>query len=55
MKRYKCKTCGNTCLVDGKPTNDICGGCNNPNWKLLKRQEKYKVNGKNYIDINGEI
>ena len=43
LLRYKCD-CGNTCLVETEPDNTICGGCNNPNWKLQENQEPYKVN-----------
>lgn len=53
--RYKCLTCNNTCLSESKPDNTICGGCNNPNWKLLIFQENYKVGEKDFIHPNGEI
>ena len=55
MLRYKCTTCGNTCLQNTKPDNSVCGGCNRPNWKLLKNQEAYNINQKDYIHVCGEI
>ena len=53
--RYKCDNCGNTCLVNTKPDNSVCGGCDNPKWKLMKYQEAYRIRKANYIHPNGEI
>jgi DNA-directed RNA polymerase subunit RPC12/RpoP len=55
MLRYKCATCGNQCLQNERPDNIICGGCENPNWKLMKIQEPYIVGQKEYIHPLGEI
>lgn len=55
MVRYKCDTCGNTCLQDIRPDNSVCGGCNNPNWKIIKIQEPYMVDQKSWVHPNGEI
>ena len=55
MLRYKCATCGNKCLVEERPNNSTCGGCENPNWKLMKVQESYIVGQKEYIHPLGEI
>lgn len=52
---YKCATCGNTCLQENKPDNSVCGGCGNPDWKVMKYQKAYKVNQKDWIHPNGEI
>jgi len=43
MTRYKCTTCGNTCLQKNKPDNSICGGCKNPNWEIMEQQESYII------------
>ncbi len=53
--RYKCATCGNRCLQDYRPDNSICGGCKNPDCKLMKFQEAYMVDGKDFIHEKGEI
>lgn len=55
MIRYKCASCGNTCLQKEKPNNSVCGGCNNPNWKILKYQESYIVGQKDWIHPKGDI
>jgi hypothetical protein len=52
---YKCETCGNSCLSEVRPDNSICGGCNNPNWKIMIHQTAYKVGHKDSINNNGEI
>lgn len=53
--RYKCASCGNTCLQIDRPDNSICGGCNNPDWKIMKNQQAYIINQKDWIHTNGEI
>jgi rubrerythrin len=55
LLHYKCATCGNTCLSNERPDNSICGGCDKPDWKLMKHQESYMVNGKDYEHPLGEI
>lgn len=55
MIRYKCATCGNTCLTKDKPDNSVCGGCKNPDWKILKLQESYIIDKPNWIHPQGEI
>lgn len=55
MIRYKCATCGNTCLKKNEPNNSICGGCNKPNWKIVKNQEAYMINQQDWTHPFGEI
>ena len=55
LYRYKCANCGNTCLQEYKPDNTVCGGCNSPDWKLMIYQQSYRVDDKDYYNINGEI
>jgi DNA-directed RNA polymerase subunit RPC12/RpoP len=55
MIRYKCLTCGNTCLQHSEPNNSVCGGCSNPNWKIMKIQQSYVVNVEDWIHPLGEV
>ena len=56
LLHYKCANCGNTCLQARSPAiNESCGGCDNPNWKLMKQQEAYKPGDINYIHPKGKI
>ncbi len=55
MLRYECATCGNRCLRETRPDNTVCGGCDNPNWKLMKFQEHYIVGQDDYTHPDGEI
>ncbi len=55
MLRYMCANCGNKCLESEKPDNSICGGCTKPNWKLMKKQQSYKVGEGDYTHPQGEI
>jgi len=52
---YKCATCGNGCLDYAKPDNAVCGGCDNPDWKIAKHQQAYKVGSKDWTHPQGEI
>jgi hypothetical protein len=40
---YQCETCSNKCLTNPAPNNSHCGGCDKPNWILMKEQESYKA------------
>jgi len=42
MTWYKCATCGNGYLDYTKPTNNACGGCDNPDWRIAKYQQAYR-------------
>ena len=53
--RYKCKTCGNTCLESEHPDNSICGRCDTPDWKIMKFQEAYMAGQHDYVHPKGEI
>lgn len=55
LLHYKCKTCGNQCLQEAKPENSACGGCDSPDWKLMKHQEAYEVGKESFNHPNGEI
>lgn len=55
MRRYTCVNCGNTCLAEVRPDNTVCGGCNKPDWKLLKYQKSYKVGQSDWICPEGEV
>lgn len=55
LLRYICVNCGNKCLVGTKPDNTICGGCDKPDWKLLKHQESYIVGGVDWEHSDGEV
>ena len=55
MIRYKCATCGNTCLQEKRPDNSVCGGCDKPDWKIMRIQESYEVGKRNWIHPDGEI
>lgn len=55
LLRYACATCGNTCLPAKRPDNTRCGGCDKPDWRLLKRQEAYQVDGEDWIHPEGEV
>ena len=54
MVRYECATCGNGCLQHGLPDNE-CGGCDNPDWKIMTIQEHYIVGQKDWVHPRGEI
>jgi len=53
--RYECATCGNQCLLEKRPDEYICGGCEKPDWKLMKLQKSYKVSGEDWVHPDGEI
>ena len=53
--RYECATCGNRCLQETRPENGECGGCDNPDWKLMKLQDGYMVGSKKRTHPDGEI
>lgn len=55
MVRFECKTCGNRGLQEERPDNTECGGCNNPDWKIMKNQESYIIGGKDWVHPHGEI
>lgn len=55
MLHYKCGNCGNKCLQESRPNNSICGGCNNPDWKIMKNQESYMVGKVDWIYPMWEI
>lgn len=44
---YQCHTCGNRCLKDPDmaPDNSVCGGCDSPDWQIMRHQRDYRVNG----------
>ena len=57
MWRWECQTCGNRCLnpsSEERPT-ECHSKCPKPDWKLLKYQQTYKVNGENWTHPDGEI
>ena len=54
-KWWKCGRCGNTGLQEERPHNAMCGGCTNPDWKLMDVQKPYIVGAKAYKEPNGEI
>ena len=53
--RYECANCGNRCLANKRPDNSVCGGCDKPDWKIMKYQETYMVGGKDWIHPEGKI
>lgn len=56
LLHYKCANCGNTCLQACSPhLTQNCGGCDNPNWKLMKFQEAYMQGDIDYIHPKGQI
>ena len=50
---YQCHNCGNKALSACVPDNRICGGCKQPDWKLMRYQETYWVEGKDWIHPDG--
>jgi len=53
--RYKCATCGNTCLQEQRPDNSICGGCKNPDWKIMHEQQAYVIFEADWLHPDGQI
>ena len=54
MPRYQCHTCGNRCFQDEPPgPTDKCGGCDAPDWKLMRYQEAIAVGGEDFEHVDG--
>lgn len=56
MFKYQCQTCGNECLQEARPDNTVCQPeCTNPDWKLMKYQQHYKVGEQDFVLSEGEV
>jgi len=55
MVRYECANCGNRGLQHNRPDNSGCGGCDSPDWKIMKKQEAYIVGQEDWVHPEGEI
>jgi len=53
---YKCATCGNKGLSESPDEkHDKCGGCDSPDFKLMKHQQSWIVGKEDYIHPEGTI